>query len=708
MARIKRTIPQRDFTLMELRPDFREADDLEARGKSLKSARNMRVMATRAVQVRPGSVYVSEAPAAASMREIRPADGKVFGVLIYDDTISVIDTAGAEVWSDAAPWTDGARVWVEPFRENTLLGHPEDGIWVLAYDKGAWSLAPIVFEKTASNEVAQPYWAFHPNVSIQPSGFSGSVTVTASADVFTPEHVGTRIRYLNREISVTGYTNARSVSGTAASKLPPSWNVTVATSTDFTVGEAVVGADSDFQGVIVGITGDTLRVVTTDLYIDPEVNEILTSPKGSSTVTAVSSSTPFASNVWDEQLISPVHGFPRSAASAAGRLVFVDFPAVPDLICLSSARDIFDFATGADDDDAILRQEGENSPRFLHAINAGDLLLFSDRGCYLVPSRDSGVLTPQSFNAVLFDHRGASSVRPAAVRDGVIFVESNGEAISAAVLSGNVQLRWRVQDLTIFHDHLIKSPVAVCGPALDAPDPEKYIFVVNADGTMAAMSFVSELGAEGVGFAPWDTDGEFRFISPLFDGYYTLVDRHPTTGDVRLLERFDSSVYVDSATLFEGSGTGETALTGLDRMAGLTAWSMIGDASSGPIGVAEDGTATVPSAAGQNSVGLNFVAEVAPWPVEILETPRAGTFDARTITFIFTLLSARELTVRTNANRRTVGGYSWGDDLSLPPPIRDRTYRIPVFGRRQQPDLAIIKETPGPFYLGAIMQEVQG
>lgn len=728
MARIKQSVVQRDFSIMELREDFLDADGEEMRARSLRGAWNMRSMTTRVAQARPGSFHIRNFPQAIKAVEIRPADGKTYAVVTRAGGLDVINSTGSTVASFNRPdWGDGMGIWVTAARERTFLGHPTAGLFVLLYQDGAWSLNPWEFTQAEGGEIAQPYWAFRKDVSIKPSGRIGSITVTSNTAVFSPAYVGQRIRYGWREILITGYLGPTSVKGDVIGTLPPSFELTVSSSQDFRVGEVLVGEGTDWQGLLVGKLPDSrIQVASLQFFSGPDINEKITGPGGGAKVTAKTEITPLPSTIWDEPLMSPVRGFPRSASAISGRLAFVDFPQVPDMICISSARDIQDFKVGAADDDAIVRQEGDGAPRFLHAVSAGDLLLFSDRGCYYVPVRDNGVLTPSSFNAVLFDQRGSSIIRPVNVDDGVVFVEANGETISAALLDGNVYLKWSVRALTPFHHHLIKTPVVICGPAINSPEAEKYLFVVNQDGTMAAMSWSLKLGDETIGFSPWGTAGAYRHVAPIFGAYWAFVDREVGGSSVRMLERFDYEAYVDSAVR-AGSAilstdlivNGETLTVngdpltvgqpGAPHLAGLEVSILdgvhfVGKTQASPAGVID--TLDVP--AGRIQVGLGFEARADIWPVELINVERVGMVTVRVIQISVSVQDTTAFQMILNGERRTVGGYSAGALFSEPPELHTKVFRAPVMGRRDHPELSVVKHIPGPFRILAVGQEVQG
>lgn len=726
MARIKQTVMQRSFTHMEIREDFLEADDLDLRRNSLKGALNMKGLSSRAVEARPGTFRERTQAGARDVIEIRPESGLRFGMIVSDDGLQIIDQFGDMVEEiTPVPWTSNEGVWASPFREKVVLGRQDDGIWVLTYDDGSWSIDDFAFEAGVGGEIRQPYWYYEEDATIQPSATTGDITVTASKAIWTDLHVGLRIRYGSREIEITNKISGTVVEGTVVNELPPSFNITVSDSSFFRIGEFVTAADTQYQGLIVEIAGTVLKVVTFNFFEGPDSGEEISAASGTATINAVSKIAPLTSPIWDEPLMSDLRGYPGAAGQVAGRLVLVDFPAVPDLVCLSSSRSINDFEVGADDDDAIARQVGDGAPRWLHAVNMGDLVLFSDSGVYIVPARDSGVISPNTFNPVLVDDTGCSEIQPVKVEDGIMFVDASGERVCAALLDGNVYLKWSVRPMTTYHSQLIKSPVALCGPALRSPAAEKYMFVINGDGTLAAISWQRSIREEGVGFAPWATRGSFVNVSPLFGGYWTFVDREVGGSTVRFLERFSDNAYLDCAVTTEDT-TDAVFLTvngeGLEVngeglvVSSPTASHLIGETVSyyadgwdfGDLVVADDGTVDPGSAVtGPRQIGFNFEAEMELWPVEVIESSRIGTLTARVLQLIVSVQNTLSYEVTCNGKVQTVGAYHIGDDLDLPPPRRTEVRHFSVFGNRNHPILKVAKRRPGPFRVLATGQRVQ-
>lgn len=682
------------------REEFLEAADLDLGENSLRKAENIRIKATRTIAQRYGTEYLREVIAYTQHFEIRPADGLTYALEINSlGQLQVLDQSASVIWSTTigilSP-DEQNSLWVAPFGYQTVIG-TSDRLLVLTYSGGTFSVGALTFDAAPGNELAQPYWSFVQGLTLTPSALTGSITVTASAALFSAAWVGMRIRYANREILITGYTSPTVVSGTVLSQLPPTYILTLSTTSGFSVGDVIVGLTTDFQGLIVGVAGLDISVITLNFFDGPDVAEKLTSPSGSATVSAKTTTTPAPSPIWDEPLVSPVRGYPRSGVSAGGRLFLCDFPEAPDAIACSSVRSITDFRVGDEDDDAIARAIGDNRPRLLHVANAGDILIFADRGCYLISLKDGTALTPSSFNPLLFDARGCSTARPAVVDNGVVFIEASGKAIAAATLSGNIYMKWSVRTLSTFHAQLFSDPVSVCGPPADCVLEDKHLFVINSDGTMVAMSWVDSFDAESVGFVPWTTAGNYARAVPMFGGYWFLVNRMLGAPAVSraLVEKLSQTAIMDCET---------------DASSGIftkTVMHLAGDGwYAGEIEVIGISIPEVASYPVDARVGFNFVSKVMPWPKRMIQHPKAGLLPCRVIRVSAATLSTGVFQIRCNNSTRDFNGYFFGDDLSEPAANRTKICRASVVGRRVYPEIEFIKPYPSQMQILAITQEV--
>jgi hypothetical protein len=707
----KATIVQRDFSRGQISESFLEAKDTDLRAAALRKGLNARLSNARTIVPRPGSTFFQKTDATNSA-EIRLATREKFIVLLSDEAYSIVRGDGATVASGPAPWLSAAEVWSLMTGNELILGC-QQGIFVLSREAGAWQIEPFAFDGSASGLVYQPYWAFDKNAGVQPSGKTGSITLTAGRPIFTAQHVGVRARYNSGELTITGFLSPTQVEATVVSELPPSFDLTVESAARFFVGEVVEGQDTGYRGVISAIAGNVVSVSTLAFNDGPDVDEKISGPGGSSKITAKSEIPPLPSDVWDEQLISPLRGYPRSATSASGRLIFSDFPQIPDLLAVSSARTIRDFRVGAGDDDAIVRQIGDNTPRIYHVVNKGDVLIFTDRGCYYINVRDNGLLTPATFSPVLFDNRGSSPVRPVAVDDGVVFIEASGQQVSAALLDGNVYLKWSVKTLSNFYTDLIKTPRALAGPELFSEAIDKYVFVINSDGTVAVLSWFTDFTGDSVGFLPWETQGDYVSIFGALGDYYGIFRRDLGDGPELMLEKISPACPMDccgqeqAPTQFLVGGEpffvgGEPFLVVPPSSQHLNSIPAQTYMNGLTIGIRQPGE-PVPDGF---TVGLPFTVRVQPFPVEMIQSPRVGMFPARTIRGAVDVRNAGAFSVMANTTLRRYQHHAFGDEPEDPPPLFTGKKRFIVMGDRKQPVIEIIKDEPGPLEVLAITQEV--
>jgi hypothetical protein len=727
----KATRTQRDFSFGVTIPELLEGDDLEMRGQSVRDALNVRATAGRTARARMGTTWVfSLEDGVKDIVEVDTSDGQTFAVVVGPTSLKVLNQSYIVVSTETSvPWSASDTVWTAPFGDVLMIGF-QNGLYALDYDGGDWTFGEVQFDETPGTSRAQPYWAYNPGITITPSDYTGDIIVTSSAAVFNVNYVGTRIRYAEEEILVTTYLSPTQIRGTVVGELPPTYDLTLPDVSGFYVGHVVVSDERGWQGIITAVDTGTkvITCVTLEEFRGPTTSETISSPKSSQSPSVVTkAAAPAGTDVWDEQLMSAVRGYARSGASVNGRLALCDFPEVPDLIAISSARSFTDFEVGLDDDDAIVRQAGNNSPRFRHVVPALDLILLSDRGCYYVKTRDGELLTPSNFQAIQFDQRSANAVRPELVDSAVIFVEPAGQGVSACVLEGNVYLSWRVIEVSRFSSHLFSSPTDLCGPVQSTQIPEKYLLVTNDDGSIVAMSWSSEFGSERAGFFPWGTTGDFVKAMPLFDAYHVIARRTVNGADAYYLERFDVGAVMDCSvtTSADINGSNLATTAGVEvtdssgdpilarspsaaHLAGATVGLWEADTYHGSTTLSSTGAWTSPpSVSGEYQIGLPFRASLSPWPVEIIDSPRLGMLKARVIQVSASVLNTVSFSCLRNSTTTKIPAYRPEDDAGAAPPRKTDVFKFSVYGNRAHPEIEFFSDEPGPFEIAAITQEVQ-
>lgn len=711
---VKRSVVQRDFSLGELREEFLERDDLPLRQQSLRRARNISLLPTGGFETRPGTSFFRSATVFVDgFAEIVRLSGESFMAAWQGTYLYVYDDEGVEVASFSAPWTYDVY-WTLPYGDTLLIGS-DAGIYTLRHVDGAWSLTLFQFDAPMAGRVRRPYWVFHSGVTITPSAETGTITVTASSGIFSAGRVNTTIRYGYRAINLTGYVSPTVMNGTVVTRLPPTYEITLDALADglWLVGDVVNAATTQFSGQIVDRDVGTKKIWVLSLTegIEPTTGEDISCSEATAEITGVTTSTPKASTLWDEALINHFRGYPQTAAIVSGRLVLAGFKDAPNVIAISSARLINDFEVGTDDDDGIVRAIG--GIRIAHVITAGDLLIMSDQGTYVASVRDAP-MTPGSFNPVLVDSRPVSPlVKPAVVRDMALFVEGSTGRLAVAIQSGNIYLKWGVRVVSDLHAHLFTGITHICPPA--RTDRMPRVLVLRSDGTITAGTWSDDL--ETIGFVQWDTpNGFYKFAAPCFGRQYLIVRRHfgpPAPGgqDLFFLECFRDTMLLDSTvrSFFpRANGT-------IPHLAGqaVTVYQNRFFLHGQPVDVngavqIEAGAEDFPVSSGgeQPQIGLPFPSEASVWPVEMLDAPHVGLKRVRATRFGVSVQDAIRFEMRCNRHSRTVGGYSFGDDLSEPAPLSERIFTAPVTGRPPHHDLGVVRSDPGPWRVLAMTQEV--
>jgi hypothetical protein len=742
----KRTISQRDFSLGVILPEFIDGDDLDMRAQSLKDAANLRVTNARSLAGRPHTRQRANANDAWVFNEFQVHIGGVDSRFV-----TVMKPNALEVWGNdysvaatfsTVPWAaDPSAIWVAPFTNAMVFGG--NGFYVLTVDEsGVWSFGLLDFADFAGSEKALPFWSFQKGVSIEPSDYTGSVTVTASAALFSANWVGDRIRYAAQELVITAYTSATEVTATVTTELPPSFEFAFLTSAElsgFRVGQVISSSETNWSGIIVSIVGLVVTAVTLDRdpsapeasaatsgggalgsassssYGGPDASEEIIGPNAAvSPDTVTRASAPAATEVWDEQLWSDRRGWPQSGASVNNRLAVCNFPRIPNLVAISSAREFNDFGTGLADDDAIIRQGGNNNARFLHVVPALDLIILADRGCYYVKTRDGEVLTPSNFQIIQFSERGSSKVKPSLVESSVVFSERSRNAVSACVLDGNVYLNWSVVDISQFHGHLINDPIAICGPVETSDFNERYVLIANSPTasvsgeapvtTIASMSWHSAFGANQAGFIPWTISGQVLSVFPLFDQYHALVKRGSDAAGYRTtLEAFDPDTYLDGSVDRVGDMTTGGALAHLPA-GPATLWS---GRKSETVMVDESGNLAVAPTLTGGHIGLFSEAFAEPWPREMIESERYGSLRARIIRVFVSVRNTVAFKFRRNQTVSEMPSYRPQDNTAEAPPLKTDRLRFTIYGNRTHPEMRVYLDAPNPVEITEIIQEVQ-
>ncbi len=206
---------QTNFTAGELDLDALGRSDLAAYANGARELTNVQVAPTGGVSRRPGLAHVDAVPGKGRLIPMALAgDGRALLVVTHGRLL--VYRAGQRVADLAAPWLSkhlpGLR-WAQS-ADVMLLTHPEVPPQRLIYRGGdTWQLADWAFFRTQAGAVREPLVKFAPaGTTLQPDGTSGTVTLTASSEVFKGrDHVGATIEIKGKQAEITVVDSATQV-----------------------------------------------------------------------------------------------------------------------------------------------------------------------------------------------------------------------------------------------------------------------------------------------------------------------------------------------------------------------------------------------------------------------------------------------------------------------------------------------------------------
>jgi hypothetical protein len=194
------------FTAGEVAPELLGRPDLRASANGARRLRNVFIQPTGGLVRRPGLRHVATLPGPARLIAFEFNTEQTYLLALTAGAMRVF-VGDAEVAAVGGPWTEGMlpQLAFTQSADTLLLVHPEmPPQRITRTGHTSWQIAPWSFS-------AEPFYRFvGSEVTLAPSGTSGSVTLTASAPVFVPGHVGTRLRIRARRLLVTAVSSATS------------------------------------------------------------------------------------------------------------------------------------------------------------------------------------------------------------------------------------------------------------------------------------------------------------------------------------------------------------------------------------------------------------------------------------------------------------------------------------------------------------------
>jgi len=209
MAKMK--IFKTSFTAGEVSMELAGRGDLSAYDNGAGTLTNIFVMPTGGIYRRAGLRHIDTVPSEGRLVAFEFNTEQVYLLVFREAKVDVFKNNALLTTIDPAPWTL-AQVknmsWVQS-ADTLLITHPDVPPKKLTRDDNeAWTISDwTYFEK--DGVIHQPHHKFADDeVTLQAAATTGTITLTASADMFVAEHVGKRFRIEGKEVEVTVFTDA--------------------------------------------------------------------------------------------------------------------------------------------------------------------------------------------------------------------------------------------------------------------------------------------------------------------------------------------------------------------------------------------------------------------------------------------------------------------------------------------------------------------
>jgi hypothetical protein len=204
------------FAAGELAPELYGRGDLRAFENGARRLRNIFIEPTGAIRRRPGLRHVAMLPGPARLIAFEFNTEQTYLIVLTAGALRVF-LGDAEVALLVGPWTAAMLPQIAHTQnaDTLMLLHPEmPPQRVTRTGALSWTIGPWAFTR-------EPFHRFADTaVTLAPSGTAGAISLTASAPLFAPGHVGARFRIAGQRLRITAVANATGASALVEGALP--------------------------------------------------------------------------------------------------------------------------------------------------------------------------------------------------------------------------------------------------------------------------------------------------------------------------------------------------------------------------------------------------------------------------------------------------------------------------------------------------------
>jgi hypothetical protein len=671
------------FNAGELSPKLDARVDTEKYAAGCRQCQNMIPMPHGGVTRRKGFEFVAAAKYDASNKPVRLLDFQfsrtVSFMLEFGDLYIRFYYLGEQIKVLGVPYevvttyTAAQCAEIQYVQINDVVyithpSHPVKKLSRLANDN--WTLVSVDFDRPpflAENLTA---------VTIDPSGTTGTITLTSSAALFEAGHVGAYLNIGHRRDATSTELAITSVSSSAAVLVSGKWffktygiwtaTVVVERSLDGTTNWESVRAYTGRKDRNIDVEGEEDEEAYYRINITSWTSQTATNGEDSRAVfeledrfiygvvqvTAFGSSTSVTATVkrnlfshdatqyWAEGAWSGVRGYPAACAFYENRMFFAGTTFQPQTLWASIVDDYENFTTGtADDDSLAFTLSSTERQQVLWMISQSRLVIGTTSGEWTAQGGDlENPITPTKIKVKQQSNFGSQQGRALLVNDTILFVQRSGRKLREAVYDA-IREGYQSNDVTILSEHITAG--GITSPSYQSD--RDSIFWAVANGNLIGMTYEKEQSV--IAWHRHTTAGTVESVETVYgeldDEVWVSVLRTIDGVQKRYLERmtgyftpttdiFDDVVegiytfagadvaknFLDSSVVYYGAPT--LVVDGLDHLEGETV-DILTDGAVHPQKVVSGGEVTLDYLSSIVHVGLAYDSIIQPMRLDVDE-----------------------------------------------------------------------------------------
>lgn len=596
----------------------------------------------------------------------------------------------------------------------------------------SFQVETYTFDQNSANTIVhQPYFSFQtPGMTLDPSATTGSgVTFTTSAaywdttgsqsggDYPDSKHIGINFRYNDAEFQITSVQSATQATGTIFGNLKRRLKVDSFRTNEgvgtvrvtllnhgLSANDAFTIADASAVG---GIARSALNGARTVSEVIDDNTFTFTAAANATSATAGGGTPTLETHApvteWAEQSYSALRGFPSAVAFHQNRLWYGGTIGQPDGLWASKTATYFNFDVGdAEDDDAIdiTTSIGEvNTIR--HIISNKDLHVFTSTDEFIVPALQGQVTTPTNASIERQTSFGSSFLRPYIYDGATVFVDSSGAMVREFIFADAVK-GYTGQPISTLSSHLINTPIQMSMLSGAIGRAENYLFIVDADGTLAV--FNSNRVEQRAGWTQFTSQGSFHSCCVIDTHVYAVVkfDKGDGTNKYFLCE-FSNTFNTDLAKTY--SGTNGVFSVSSDFANGAVVDVVNGTFYLGSFTVSGGNVdvSSVDSSISSAEIGLKFDVTLKTNPIDAQVADGPLTGQPRTVQRVVLDLN-NTLSVTVNNTNLIIRQVT--DDMSQPRNAVTGKKEFRLLGFGTDPQVTITQNAPLALQINSIVAEI--